>query len=132
MSRLFRNEVIERRLSEIGVPLGVTNGWMNLYVVVLAVAILAGFATVAMGSYSRKSRVFGFLVPDKGLIKVLPLHAGRITELRVAEGQHVVKDEVVAVVDVSAVTMAGRTADLIVEKLKDRCRLITEELHRLN
>jgi multidrug resistance efflux pump len=70
-------------------------------------------------------------VPDKGLIKVMPLHVGRVTELRVMEGQHVEKDRIVAVIDVSAITLVGRTADLVVEKLKERRKLLREELERL-
>ncbi len=131
MAQLFRDEVVQRRLSEIGVPLGVAGCWTRVFVAVLSAALIAGFILVTMGSYSRKSRVSGFLVPDKGLIKVMPLHVGRVTELRVMEGQHVEKDRIVAVIDVSAITLVGRTADLVVEKLKERRKLLREELERL-
>ena len=96
MSKLFRDEVIQRRLSEIGVPSGITHGWMKLFALTLAAMIAAASTGVAFGSYARKARVGGFLVPDKGLIKVVATRGGRIAERRVDEGQHVAKDDVVA------------------------------------
>ena len=131
MSKLFRDEVIQRRLSEIGVPSGITHGWMKLFALTLAAMIAAASTGVAFGSYARKARVGGFLVPDKGLIKVVATRGGRIAERRVEEGQHVAKDDVLFVVDVGAVTAAGRTADLVVQSLRDRRKLVDQELQRL-
>jgi membrane fusion protein len=131
MSTLFRDEVVQKRLSEIGVPLGITSGWMKLYTITLIGMLIAGGCAIAFGSYARKARVAGFLVPDKGLIKALSPREGRITERKVVEGDHVAKDSVLFVVDVGAVTMAGRTADLVVQNLRDRRQHIVEELARL-
>jgi hypothetical protein len=36
-----------------------------------------GALTAALGGYARKSRVSGFLVPDKGLMKTYTPHAGQ-------------------------------------------------------
>lgn len=131
MSKLFREEVAQRHLSGVGVPLGITGIWTKLYAILLVIAIVAGISMVVFGSYSRKARVSGFLVPDTGLVRVFPGRNGSVTERRVEEGQQVNKDEILFVVDVGATTNAGRTADLILENLKDRRKLLNQELERL-
>ena len=89
MTALFRDEVVQKRLTEIGVPLGITPGWMKLFSACLVAVLVAGALLVAFGNFARKARVTGFLVPDKGLIKVIAPHDGRISERQVEEGQHV-------------------------------------------
>ena len=131
MTALFRDEVVQKRLTEIGVPLGITPGWMKLFSACLVAVLVAGALLVAFGNFARKARVTGFLVPDKGLIKVIAPHDGRISERQVEEGQHVQKDDVLFVVDVGSVTAAGRTADLVVQNLRERRKLIEQELERL-
>ena len=129
--KLFRDEVIQRRMSEIGVPLGITRSWTKLYVTALSATLVIASLVVTYGSYSRKAHVNGYLLPDKGLIKVISTHAGRIAELHVVEGQHVNKDDVIFVVEVGASTTVGRTADLVLRNLLERKRLLGEELERL-
>ncbi|MGK9233238.1 HlyD family secretion protein [Inquilinus limosus] len=128
---LFRNAFGTAIESDVGVPLGVTAWWSRLYGACLAALIVAAAAAVGFGAYARKAQVSGFLVPDKGLIKVLSTHAGQILEQHVVEGQHVEKDDVLFMIDVSDVSTAGRTADLVVRTLHDRRRMMEQEIQRL-
>ena len=57
MSKLFRDEVIRRHLSEVGVPLGLTPFCIRFYTVILLTCIVGGSLVIAFGSYSRKARV---------------------------------------------------------------------------
>jgi membrane fusion protein len=132
MTKLFREAIVQRHLSEIGVPLGITGVWTKIYSLLLILAIAAGVAMVSLGSYSRKARVSGFLVPDAGLVRVFPTRSGSVAERKVEEGQRVVKDDVLFVVDVGAATNTGRTADLVIQNLRDRRRLLLLELDRLS
>ena len=129
--KLFRDEVIQRRMSEIGVPLGVTRSWTKLFVIALCGSLGVAGLAVTYGSYSRKAHVNGFLFPDKGLIKVISTHVGRISELHVIEGQHVNKGDVISVIEVGTSTTTGRTADFVLPNLVERKRLFSEELERL-
>jgi membrane fusion protein len=130
-SQLFRSHSLDQPLSEIGVPLGMTRGWTKLYVFALVVTMTLGALTATLGAYARKSRVSGFLVPDKGLMKIYTPHAGHIADLKVVEGQHVSKGDALCIVDVGAITMAGRTGDLEAQNLTERRQLISAELDRL-
>ena len=69
-------------------------------------------------------------MPDKGIIKIVPAKAGQIRAVLVRENQRVAKDAPLFEIDVSAVTTAGRTGDLVVGTLNDRLHLLEQELHR--
>lgn len=131
MLELFRPEARPQAASEIGFPLGVTSRWMKLYTLALALVILAAAAGTVFGSYSRKVLVSGFLIPDKGLIKIEPPRSGRITEQLVEDGQHVEKDQPLFVLDVSDVIHEGRSVDLLKQNLRDQRQLIIDELQHL-
>jgi membrane fusion protein len=131
MTKLFRDEAVQRKLLDIGVPLDITSSWMKILAAVLCVLVLAGIVLTVFGSYSHKARVMGFLIPDKGLIKVIAPHEGRISERHAKEGQHVNKDDALFIVDVGSVTAAGRTADLVVDSLRQRRTLLEQEIARL-
>ena len=66
-------------------------GAMTL-VLTAIVAALAMF--VVYGQYARKESVEGFLEPDHGVIRVFPQRGGVISDMRVAAGQSVQRDEV--------------------------------------
>ncbi len=57
-------------------------------VAVLAVAVAVG-AFLSLAQYTRKSTVEGTLVPDLGLIRLVPAEAATVVERRVTEGQAV-------------------------------------------
>jgi membrane fusion protein len=56
---------------------------------VATVLALAVVALLMLGEYTKRTRVVGLLVPDKGFIKVVPTQAGVITARHVQEGQQV-------------------------------------------
>lgn len=66
---------------------------------VVAVA-LALIAFLSFAQYTRKATAAGVLVPDRGLIRLVPAAAGTVLERRVTEGQAVRAGEVLFVVGV--------------------------------
>jgi membrane fusion protein len=128
---LFREEVVGRELDHMGVPLGVTTAWMRWFALCLTCAVVAAILAVAFGAYTRKERVVGFLVPDKGLIKISSPRDGRVIERPIREGDRVQADDVLFVVDVASATNAGRTGDIVARQLRERRRLILAERARM-
>ncbi len=59
-----------------------------IFLLVCSIAIL-----LIYGSYSRKENVSGYLVPDKGLVKIYAPVKGILIKRHINEGQTVVKDE---------------------------------------
>ncbi len=132
MTSLFRSEVIQNQTPDIGVPLGLGRTWTGSYSLFLLVAISAGVLTVLFGTYPRKAHVMGFLTPDLGIIKIMSPRGGRVVQAQVAEGTIVSENDIIFVVDVSGISGAGPTNDLMAENLKSRRKLIQNELQRLD
>lgn len=62
-------------------------GWAYFVVSALIVAIVV--ALLCLGSYTRREQVSGTLVPDRGVLTMTPLNAGRVTRAFVSEGAKV-------------------------------------------
>ncbi len=77
MSGLFRTEALEYRqhawLGGIQLIRPLSLNVLTVLVLVIAVAVAA---YLAVGQYTRKARLSGYLVPDRGVIRLLP-PAGR-------------------------------------------------------
>lgn len=95
---LFRPEAVDaQRLQWLG---GVqlvrppSLAWVTAGVVCVALALVA---FLSLGQYTRKATANGVVVPDRGLIRLVPAAAGTVVERRVAEGQVVQAGEVLFV-----------------------------------
>ena len=75
---------------------------------VLAVVLAIGVVLVE-GRYTRKAHVSGYLVPDKGVVRLLPQQTGTVLERRVAEGQSVRQGDILFVLSTDRATLAGDT-----------------------
>lgn len=90
MRPLFRAEAIEARRSpwlgrvQLVRPLSLELLTWSVVIVALLVGAFLWF-----GRYTRKSTVEGVLVPDRGLIRMVPAEPATVIERRIAEGQSV-------------------------------------------
>ena len=90
---LFRSEVVaERQAQWLGAVLLEPRLSHHAFATAALIALAAILALLNFGSYTRKARVNGWLVPNSGLIKVFAPQTGIVTEIRVREGQRVEKD----------------------------------------
>ncbi|HZD51797.1 MAG TPA: HlyD family efflux transporter periplasmic adaptor subunit, partial [Woeseiaceae bacterium] len=119
---LFRPEVLEARrqtwLGDISLaqPIPV---WLLASLTVTAAVLVAGF--LALGEYTRRSRVVGQLVPDAGLATVVAPVAGTIARLLPQEGESVERDEALAIIATSHATAAnGDTTEGLLASLERR------------
>jgi len=89
---LFREEVLaERQAPWLGTVLLEPR---LAHRVVTALAVLAALAVVALlvfGSYTRKARISGWLVPQQGLVRIVAPYPGVVTRVNVKEGEQVEK-----------------------------------------
>lgn len=131
MSSLFRPEVVEgRRQAWLGsiqlvrpVPLGV------LTLLVVAVAIAVG-AFLVEGRYTRKAHVTGYLVPDRGVLRLVPPQAGIVVESHVSEGGAVRQGDVLFVLSVDRSTLGGDAQATVLESLAARRTSLREASRR--
>ena len=121
MANLFRREVLDSRQREwLGavqltrpVPLWVATGF------VLAVAATV-FAFLWFGEYTRKARIVGYLVPDRGVIRLVAPQAASILESQVSEGRRVRQGDVLFVLSVGQTSASGDTQAAVEASLASR------------
>jgi len=128
---LFRPEAIESQrtvwLGDIAVarpvPLSVCVGLV--LAIVLAVGALLGFA-----HYERKARVAGVLVPDSGVIRLLPQDAGTVAERAVTEGRAVRRGDTLFVLAIDRGTAGGESQAAVRASLDAKSRSLRDALQR--
>ena len=121
MGNLFRREALEHRRQDwLGsiqlirpVSLSVLTG-----LVVLTAAVVAAYLT--LGEYTRKARVSGYLVPDRGVIRLVPPQAATVVEAQATEGQAVHAGDVLFVLAVGQATLSGDTQAAVQSSLAAR------------
>ena len=117
-SDLFRREAVDhgtRRLGGevvIATPLKVS---ILGAVLVGIVAVAAAFAATA--SYARKETVVGWLTPEAGLVRAAAQRGGIATEVLVEEGATVAVGAPLAVMRLSADTVAGDAGEALLRAL---------------
>ena len=110
MPNLFRPEVLEGRrqawLGTIQLIRPVSLAVSTTLVVLTAVAI---GTFLVEGRYTRKAHVSGYLVPDRGVLRLTAPQSGTVVESRAVEGQRVHRGDVLFVLSVDSSTLAGDT-----------------------
>jgi len=120
---LFRPEALESRQRD---WLGSIQLIRPVSLTVLTVAVVLSAAAVAayltLGEYTRKARVSGFLVPDRGVIRLVTPQAATVVESHVTEGLAVHQGDVLFVLAVGQATLSGDTQAAVQSSLASRER----------
>lgn len=124
-SPLFRPQAIEanryRLLGSVSVSTPPYRWLMVLLVGLLTVSIVS---FLVLGSYTRRERVTGELLPSEGLLNVASPIAGTLTQVRVNEGESIAVGAAIAEISGEVSTALGATHETIARELaKERVRL---------
>jgi membrane fusion protein len=92
---------------------------------VLCALLLIG-ALLFFGEYTRKARVAGVLIPDLGVIRLVPPVPGRVLERHVVEGQAVVAGEVMFVLALESSTLPADVQARVKQSLDERRRSLQD------
>jgi membrane fusion protein len=127
MSLLFRPEVAEAQRQN---WLGQVQLVRPLSLTVFTVGVLCLLALVIaflfLGEYTRKARIGGVLVPDLGVIRLVPPVQGRVLERRVTEGQTVRAGEVMFVLALESSTLSTEVQRRVHRSLAQRKRSLED------
>jgi len=127
MSALFRREAIENQqrqwLGSIQLVRPVSLSVLVIFVLLCA-ALVALY--LGLGEYTRKARIVGFLMPDRGIVRLVPTQASTVLERRANEGQRVHQGDVLFVLSVDLATSAGDTQAAVKQSLVARTRSLQE------
>ncbi|MCA1798303.1 MAG: HlyD family secretion protein [Xanthomonadaceae bacterium] len=92
MADLFRKEVVAQRASALFDGVVIRGGARSTLLSVTALLLALGVIAIACaGSYARKERLHGALVPDAGLVAVVAPTSGVISHMAVADGDTVLR-----------------------------------------
>jgi membrane fusion protein len=127
MASLFRREVIEgRQQAWLGsiqlvrpVPLAVLTALVVLIATVVGVFLFEG-------RYTRKAHITGYLIPDRGVLRLVPPQPGIVAESHVVEGRTVHKGDVLFVLAVDQASLSGDTQAAVQSSLSARRRSLQE------
>lgn len=118
---LFRREVLDARsgsnLGEVSLSQPLPILWLALGTVV-SVALIIVF--LALGEYSRRSRVVGYLVPDRGISTVVAPTRGIVSRVMVNEGDRVTAGGLLAHVDVPRFSVSGARPVTVIRSEMDK------------
>ncbi|WCM25186.1 HlyD family efflux transporter periplasmic adaptor subunit [Sphingomonas sp. QA11] len=108
---LFREEVLKRQAKQLHGDISLTFpiGWHVIGFVLLgSVGTAALFLSTA--SYARTETAVGTIMPDRGVISIVPARPGVITDLRVKEGDKVTVGKPLAIVRAEETSFSGAGA----------------------
>lgn len=127
MSTLFRPEALEQRRHQWLGGVRLIRPWpLSVLTAGVVAAALAVGAWLVLGEYTRKAQVAGVIVPDRGLIRLVPSAAGTVVERRVSEGQAVRAGDVLFVVALETNTLDGAAQARVRDSLQDRRRSLED------
>ncbi len=92
----------------------------------VALSVLAVGVFLALGEYTRKVHVSGVLVPDRGVIRLVPPQDAVVLERHVAEGANVRAGDVLFVLSLDRSAAGGDTQALVQRTLAERSQSLSD------
>ena len=130
---IFRREALEsQQTSWIGEIQLVRPLSLALLTGSVVVALLAVGAFLAFGEYTRKVRVSGVLVPDRGVIRLVPPQDAVVLERRVTEGASVRAGDVLFVLSLDRAAVGGDTQATVQRTLAEREKSLRDAVEQQN
>ncbi|WP_249172320.1 HlyD family secretion protein [Burkholderia dolosa] len=125
---MFRQEALDAaRHKLMGTVILYSPPWRWLMIGVAVALTLAVVAFFVFGSYTKRERVTGQLLPATGLLTVAPPLTGTVADTRVREGQRVAAGAELLTISAEVATELGGTRETVTRQLKfQRSRLETD------
>lgn len=123
MRLLFRPEAVEAQSQQwLGRVQLVRPFSLTVVCIGAAVMLTAAVCFLSLAGYTRKASVAGVLVPDRGLIRMVPTQAGTVVERRAAEGQTVHAGDVLFVLSLDNSLLNAPAQAEVLRSLDERNR----------
>jgi membrane fusion protein len=127
MTGLFRPEALEhQRQAWLGDMQLLRPLSLRLLTATVLLVLAAVLAFLWWGEYTRKARVAGVLVPDQGVIRLLPPQEAVVLERHAVEGARVARGDVLFVLSLERSSAAGDTQASVQRSLRERERSLAD------
>ncbi len=114
MSSFFRPEALEaQRQSWLGNITLVRPLSLTVLTVGAAALLASASAFLWVGEYTRKARVSGYLVPDRGVIRLVSPQPATVVESQAVEGRAVLRGDVLFVLALDPATLAAEKQAIV-------------------
>ncbi|MGU7785156.1 HlyD family secretion protein [Burkholderia sp. PU8-34] len=125
---LFRQEALDATKHKLmGTVSLYSPPWRWLMIAIAVAATLAMIVFFVFGTYTKRERVAGQLLPATGLMTVAPPLTGTVIDMRVREGQAVAAGAELMAISAEVATELGGTREMVAQQLKlQRARLETD------
>jgi len=128
MSELFRQQAIKNRKQGLhGEVLLLPRLSYSLIIFGIALWCLVVFVWLFNSHYARKETVIGWLEPPEGVIRVYAQSSGIVQKILVSEGEQVVRDQPLLVINDDRVLANGENLDTNLLREYDAQRKLLEE-----
>ena len=127
MVSIFRREALEsQQTSWIGEIQLIRPPSLAFLAAGVALSVVAVGVFLALGEYTRKVHVTGVLVPDRGVIRLLPPQDAVVLERRVAEGAQVRAGDILFVLSLDRAAAGGDTQAVVQRTLAERVQSLRD------
>lgn len=124
---LFRAEAMDaQRQSWLGQVQLVRPLSLSVFTAVVLLVLALVIAFLFVGEYTRKARIGGVLVPDLGVIRLVPPVQGRVLTRHVVEGQAVHAGDLMFVLALPGSTLAADAQERVDRSLDERRRILED------
>jgi membrane fusion protein len=106
---LFRPESIEASRNRSGRPVGNQGVATWLILTFMSLLFICALTFVSVARYTKKETVLGQVVPSEGVVRAAPIKGGVVTDVWVASGDSVTKDQPLFSVSYDPVLEDGRS-----------------------
>lgn len=130
MQSLFRQEALDNRKERLWGEVVLIQP-LSFYLITAAVTIIVIIIAVFLiyGTYARRENVSGYLLPDKGLVKIYAIQSGVVTDVHVAEGDQVNQGDLLMTISTQKTNTQSTDVDaLILNKLNENKATIKTKL----
>jgi len=129
-SQLFRNEALEQQKDRLYGEVVISQP-LSFYLITFGVLLMVIIITLLLvyGTYARRETVVGYIVPDKGLVKIYAPLKGELTKQHIQEGQSVKKGDLLFSVQTLSANQYGNDKDaLLLIELNDQKNNLVEKI----
>ncbi|MBU2864183.1 HlyD family secretion protein [Reinekea forsetii] len=130
---LFRKQAVEKQQDRLlGDVLVIPPLSYSIITITLILFVTAAMVLLINGSYARKETVQGFLVPNTGVLKVYASRSGIVREIFVKEGDKVVKDQALVLINGDQILANGDHLEtLMLDEYFSQRNTLSNQLSRL-
>ena len=127
---LFRSEVMQHSSTSALGQIVLIRPLTFTFYAVSSILLVGTLCLLLMsGNYTKKARISGVLVPDRGIFKVIAPSAGIVVDMQVAEGNQIVTDAPVVTLSTERASLMQRqTQGTIGRKLGERKASLADEI----